>query len=90
LNDIRSLFEPIKRLHAKIRQTVVSACENASFDELSEVIADGEGDTIFAIDRISEETLIEFFETEIAPRRTDRSHRGRHRSRQGRAPDDCK
>ena len=67
MNDIRSLFEPIKRLHAKIRQTVVSACENASFDELSEVIADGEGDTIFAIDRISEETLIEFFETEIAP-----------------------
>ena len=67
MNDIRSLFEPIKRLHAKIRQTVVSACENASFDELSEVIADGEGDTIFAIDRISEETLIECFETEIAP-----------------------
>jgi hypothetical protein len=68
LNDIHSLFEPIKRLHAKIRQTVVSASENASLDELSEVIADSEGDTIFAIDRISEETLIEFFETEIAPR----------------------
>jgi len=67
LNDIRSLFEPIKRVHAKIRQTVVSTCENAPADELSAVVADGEGDTIFAIDRISEETLIEFFETEIAP-----------------------
>ena len=68
MNDIRSLFEPIKGLHATIRQTVVDACENASFEEISEIIADSEGDTIFAIDRISEAMLIEFFETEIAPR----------------------
>ena len=68
MNDIRELFEPIKRLHATVRQLVVDACENASAEQLSAVVADGSGDTIFAIDRISEETLIDFLETEIASR----------------------
>jgi fructose-1,6-bisphosphatase/inositol monophosphatase family enzyme len=66
LNKIRALFEPIKRLHATVRQLVVDACENASADQLSAVVADGEGDTIFAVDRISEAALVDFFETEIA------------------------
>jgi fructose-1,6-bisphosphatase/inositol monophosphatase family enzyme len=66
LNDIRELFEPVKRLHETVRQTVVAACENASADQLAAVVADAEGDTIFAVDRISEETLIDFFENEIA------------------------
>lgn len=66
MNDIPSLFEPIKRLHAMVRQTVVAACENASVDQLSEIVADDEGDTIFSIDRVSEETVIDFFETEVA------------------------
>jgi len=66
LNEIRSLFEPIKRLHAMVRETVVAACEHASIDQLSEIVADDEGDTIFSIDRVSEETVIDFFETEIA------------------------
>ncbi|HKP68172.1 MAG TPA: hypothetical protein VJV05_02735, partial [Pyrinomonadaceae bacterium] len=66
LNDIRSLIDPIKRLHAIVRETVVTACERASVDQLSKVVADAEGDTIFSIDRVSEATLIEFFEREIA------------------------
>ena len=66
MNDIGSLFEPIKRLHVQVRDSVVAACENASVDQLSEIVADGDGDTIFAIDRISEEMIVEFFETEIA------------------------
>ena len=49
-----------------VRETVVAACESASVDQLSEIVADGEGDTIFSIDRVSEETVIDFFETEIA------------------------
>jgi fructose-1,6-bisphosphatase/inositol monophosphatase family enzyme len=35
-------------------------------DELSAVVREEEGDTIYAIDRVSEELLIEFFEREIA------------------------
>ena len=49
-----------------MRELVVDACEKASGDQLSAVVADGEGDTIFAVDRISEATLVEFIETEIA------------------------
>ena len=33
---------------------------------MSAVVADGEGDTIFAIDRIGEDILIEYFEREVA------------------------
>ena len=66
MNDIRSLFGPIKHLHAMVRETVVDACEKASIDQLSEIVADGEGDTIFSIDRVSEKTVIDFFESEIA------------------------
>ena len=66
MNDIRSLFEPILHLHAMVRETVVAACEKASVEQLSEIVADDEGDTIFSIDRVSEEMIVEFFETEIA------------------------
>ena len=66
MNDVRSLFEPIKQLHETIRQRVIDACESASTEQLSAVVDDGDGDTIFAIDRISEETLIDFLEKEIA------------------------
>ncbi len=66
MNDIKQLFEPLKRLHETIRRRVVEACENSSLNQLSAIVADDEGDTIFAIDRVSEEILIEFFEREIA------------------------
>ena len=64
--DVHTLLAPIRELHERIRQTVVQACERASVDELSRVAADDEGDTIFAIDRISEGVLIDFFEHQIA------------------------
>jgi fructose-1,6-bisphosphatase/inositol monophosphatase family enzyme len=66
LNDIKSLFAPIKSLHETIRTLVVDACEKSSLEQLSSIVADGEGDTIFAVDKISEELLIDFFEREIS------------------------
>lgn len=66
MNDINSLFAPIKKLHETIRARVVETCENSSLNQLSAIVADDEGDTIFAVDRVSEEILIEFFEHEIA------------------------
>jgi fructose-1,6-bisphosphatase/inositol monophosphatase family enzyme len=68
LNDIRSLFGPIRSLHGTIRARVVEACETRSLEQLASIVADGEGDTIFAVDRVSEEILIDFFEREIASR----------------------
>lgn len=66
MNDIHELFKPIKKLHETIRARVVETCENSSLNQLSEIVADDEGDTIFAIDKVSEEILVEFFEREIA------------------------
>jgi hypothetical protein len=64
--DVRALLEPIRRLHAGIREAVLRACEQAAPDRLARVTREAEGDTIYAVDRISEELLIEFFEREVA------------------------
>ena len=68
MTDIRTLLEPLRRLHETIRAAVVEACERAASDELAKVVAEEESDTIFAIDRVSEEVLIDFFEREVASR----------------------
>lgn len=66
-DDIRQLLDPLRRLHEEIRASVVEACERASTNELATVVSEQEGDTIFALDRVSEELLIDYFEREIAP-----------------------
>ena len=65
--DVHKLLAPIRELHERIRHTVVEVCERASVEELARVVADEEGDTIFAVDRVSEEVLVDFFAREIAP-----------------------
>ena len=69
--DVRALLEPIRRIHEEIRRAVVRACEEAASaqsDHLSEIAEEEEdGDTIYAVDRVSEERLVTLFEQEIAP-----------------------
>ena len=65
--DVRALLTPIRQLHERIRAAVVEACEGAAVDELARVVKEEEGDTIFAVDRVSEELLLEIFEREVAP-----------------------
>lgn len=66
--DIMTLLEPLQRLHALIRAEVVAQCEQISLEHLSAVDHDdAAGDTIYAIDRVSEAVLVTFFEQEIAP-----------------------
>jgi fructose-1,6-bisphosphatase/inositol monophosphatase family enzyme len=65
LDKLGQIAESIKKLHEIIRDEVVSACENSSLQQLSEVVHEGKGDTIYFIDRISEKRVIEYFETEI-------------------------
>ena len=67
MKDVSKLLEPLRRLHETIRAAVVEACERAASGELAKVVAEEESDTIFAIDRVSEEVLIDFFEREMAP-----------------------
>jgi fructose-1,6-bisphosphatase/inositol monophosphatase family enzyme len=54
------LLEPIRRLHRRIRDDVVRACEEAAAEEtLSRVAREDEADTIYGVDRIAEEVLVE-------------------------------
>lgn len=55
----------VRRLHERICRRVVRACESQSIGALSEVASDEEGDTIFRIDRVSEEELVSFLENEL-------------------------
>lgn len=59
MNIPTHLLEPIRALHDRIRDSVVEACERQSQEEMSEIAHDDAGDTIYAVDRVSETTLIE-------------------------------
>jgi fructose-1,6-bisphosphatase/inositol monophosphatase family enzyme len=65
--DLAALLAPLRRLHERVRDAVIATCEQAELEDLSRVDDDvSEGDTIYAVDRVSENVLIEFFESEIA------------------------
>jgi len=68
-DDPADFIAPLRRLHAEIRDAVVAACEAQAVEQLSEIAEeDATGDTIYAVDKVSEELLIAFVEREIAPR----------------------
>lgn len=61
-----SMLAAILRLHERVRDAVVAACEGESLDQLSVADDSEAGDTIYAVDRVSEDLLVEVFEREIA------------------------
>ena len=65
--NLGDLLAAIRVLHEQIRDAVVEACERSATENLSRVAREEEGDTIYAIDRVSEELIVDFFEREIAP-----------------------
>jgi fructose-1,6-bisphosphatase/inositol monophosphatase family enzyme len=61
------LLARICRIHEQVRDAVVQESESAALEDLAQVADDeSEGDTIYAVDRISEELIVELFEREIA------------------------
>jgi fructose-1,6-bisphosphatase/inositol monophosphatase family enzyme len=67
VSDASELLDPIRRIHERVRDAVVAECEKAAVEQLAEVSDDeSEGDTIYAVDRVSEELLVELFEHEVA------------------------
>jgi fructose-1,6-bisphosphatase/inositol monophosphatase family enzyme len=65
-NDVRSLLEPLRRLHEMIRDAVITACEKSSLEAMSAIAKEEEGDTIYAVDKVSEALLLDFCQREIA------------------------
>lgn len=70
MKEISEFLPIIKTLHERIREAVVESCEKTSIESLSRIAKEEAGDTIYAVDKVSEELLIEFFEREIAARAT--------------------
>lgn len=65
--DLKDLLGPIRRIHERVRDAVVAECERAELEQLAGVADDeSEGDTIYAVDRVSEELLVDLFANEIA------------------------
>jgi fructose-1,6-bisphosphatase/inositol monophosphatase family enzyme len=65
--DLHPLLGPVRELHEQIRDAVVQACELAVSEDMARVAEESEGDTIYAVDRVSESVLVDFFERKIAP-----------------------
>lgn len=63
---IEQLLPPIRHLHEQIRDAVVTACERSAVTDLAAIAKEEAGDTIYAIDKVSEELLVEFFTKEVA------------------------
>lgn len=61
IRDHTSLLAQIRDIHAAIRDAIVAACEQTALDQLATAVAFEGGDTIFAIDRVSEEILLDRF-----------------------------
>jgi fructose-1,6-bisphosphatase/inositol monophosphatase family enzyme len=61
IRDAGALLDRVRAIHAAIRDAVVAACERSAMDHLAAAVAQEGGDTIFAIDRVSEATLLEQF-----------------------------
>jgi fructose-1,6-bisphosphatase/inositol monophosphatase family enzyme len=62
LRDAPALCARIRAIHEAIRAEVIAATERQSTDELATVVGDDAGDTLFAIDRVTEPVLLERFE----------------------------
>lgn len=67
--ETHELLAAIRRIHERVRDAVVAESERSRVEELAEVADDdSEGDTIYAVDRVSEEVVVELFEREVAVR----------------------
>ena len=65
-SELENLLEIIRRLHEKIRDAVVAACEQTAIADLSQIAKEEEGDTIYAVDRVSEELIVKYFNETLA------------------------
>src|SRR4030095_105483 len=61
--DALGLLEPLLRLHDEGRDRVLASTARQRFDELASVTREEAGDTIYAIDAVSEEVIGGFAET---------------------------
>jgi len=61
LRDEPALLQAIRSIHEAIRAEVTEACVTSSTDELAAVTGKQAGDVIYAVDRLSEQVLVDRF-----------------------------
>jgi hypothetical protein len=61
LRDPDALCRRLLGIQEAIRDEVVAACESRSSDDLARVVGDEAGDTLFAIDRVTDRALLDHF-----------------------------
>ncbi len=66
--DAASLLDPLRRLQGTLRDAVVAATEQENAGKLSQVSREEASDTIYAIDVVSEDLLLTFFDRLSADR----------------------
>jgi fructose-1,6-bisphosphatase/inositol monophosphatase family enzyme len=66
ITDVKEFLPILQHLHRQIRDAVVAACERSAVTDLAAIAKEEAGDTIYAIDKVSEEMLVEFFTEEVA------------------------
>src|SRR3954465_15026218 len=57
--ELSSILAMLQALHRNIRRRVVEACERVAVEDLARASDEQAGDTIYAIDRVSERELLE-------------------------------
>lgn len=62
MDDVTRLLALLQQLHRRIRDAVVQACEEQAVEIVAGVAEDDAGDTIYAIDKVSEAVLLEALE----------------------------
>ena len=60
MGDPRALLQPLRELHAQIRDEIVRAAEQQDIDTLAAVDRDEPGDTIYAVDVVAEAIVTRF------------------------------
>ncbi|HVR62383.1 MAG TPA: inositol monophosphatase [Polyangia bacterium] len=63
LRNPAALLARLREIHDDIRDAVLVACEASAVDQLAAAVGEEAGDTVFAIDRVSEAVLLDRFTT---------------------------
>lgn len=66
ITEVQAFLPILQHLHEQIRDAVVAACARSAVNDLAAIAKEEAGDTIYAIDKVSEELLVEFFTKEVA------------------------
>ncbi len=64
--DSMEIVERIRRIQGRIRDTVLDHIDRSNPADLSDVVDETAGDTIYDVDRIGEVALMELFDVELA------------------------